>query len=363
MMYQGDVMMTHKERLEVVFAGKKADRMPILSGWIACARHICTLSGVTEEEYWKNPVVVSAEAYRRLDVDGLIGIFVPQGGDGYRNLNHDTYARSDKGMSLEECLANIESLPEADKIRDEFDLEKAYLQFREVHRPNRELSGDMLYMPAVWNAGARITWFFNYGYENFFYIVAMYPDHARKLMEVGGAQGLNASRVVARAAAEGNYPKAVLLGEDICTQRGPMVSPDFIEKYYIPELKAGLKPLLDAGIRPVWHSDGDVRALMDMLIDAGIKGFQGFQPECGMHLAEIVKRRGSRGEKLLIFGPLAVTTELNRLSPDGVRRKVREAADICAGQADLVLFTSNTINPDVPLENIQAMYEAARECT
>jgi len=30
------------------------------------------------------------------------------------------------------------------------------------------------------------------------------------------------------------------------------------------------------------------------------------------------------------------------------------------GQADLVLFTANTINPDVPLENIRAMHEAVR---
>lgn len=29
--------------------------------------------------------------------------------------------------------------------------------------------------------------------------------------------------------------------------------------------------------------------------------------------------------------------------------------------ADLVLFTSNTINPDIPLENIYAMYEAIGE--
>jgi hypothetical protein len=39
---------------------------------------------------------------------------------------------------------------------------------------------------------------------------------------------------------------------------------------------------------------------------------------------------------------------------------VRNAVDICENQADLALFTSNTINPDVPLSNIIAMYEAAK---
>jgi hypothetical protein len=285
--------MKPKERLDRVFAGQKADRTPILSGWIANVKHICTLTGMSEDQYWENPTEISAQAYKKLGVDGLIDIFVPRGGDGYRNVNHDKYAHADKGISLEECLRKIEEMPEPEKILETFDLDNAYEKFKIQMIKGQEISGDMVFMPAIWTAGARITWFFDFGYENYFYIVALYPDHARKLMEVGGAQGRNASRIVARAADDGIFPKAVLMGEDICTQRGPMVDPKFIEKYYIPQLKFGLEPMLDAGIRPVWHSDGDVRLLVDMLIYAGVKGFQGFQPECGMNYEEIVKKRGS----------------------------------------------------------------------
>lgn len=39
-------------------------------------------------------------------------------------------------------------------------------------------------------------------------------------------------------------------------------------------------------------------------------------------------------------------------------RRVAHAIEICRGQARLVLFTANTINPDVPLENVDAMCEA-----
>lgn len=63
----------------------------------------------------------------------------------------------------------------------------------------------------------------------------------------------------------------------------------------------------------------------------------------------------------LIFGPLAVTTELPVLTPREIKTKVRQAIEICKGQADLALFASNTINPDIPLENIHAMYDAVRE--
>ena len=202
------------------------------------------------------------------------------------------------------------------------------------------------------------SWYGHLGYENFFCVVGMYPERAKKLMDVGGARGRCQSRVVGRAIEDGLYPRAVLLGEDICTQRGPMISPAFLEEYYAPNLRRGLKPLLDVGCKPVWHSDGDVRPIMDMLIDCGAQGFQGFQPECGMTIEFVSQKRTRDGDPLLIFGPLAVTTELPACTPEEIREKVRHAIDVCRGNAHLVMFTGNTINPDVPLENIIAMHEA-----
>lgn len=37
------------------------------------------------------------------------------------------------------------------------------------------------------------------------------------------------------------------------------------------------------------------------------------------------------------------------------------AIEICRDNAHLVMFTGNTINPDVPLANIIAMHEEVRE--
>jgi uroporphyrinogen-III decarboxylase len=219
----------------------------------------------------------------------------------------------------------------------------------------------MVYMPAQWGAGAKLQWYDDYGYENFFIIVAAYPDHAKKLMEMGGATGRIKNRLVAQAVREGLYPHTILLGEDICSQQGPMISPEFLEEFYAPQLKKGLEPLLEVGCKPVWHSDGNIRPLIDMLINCGIQGFQGFQPECGVTLEFILEHRTREGEPLIIFGPLAVTTELPVLSPAEVKERVRRAIRLCEKDARLVLFTSNTINPDIPFENLTAMYEAVLE--
>ena len=101
-----------------------------------------------------------------------------------------------------------------------------------------------------------------------------------------------------------------------------------------------------------------MRLILDFLIDAGVQGLQGFQPECGMMLEKLVERRTRDGEPLLIFGPLSVTTDLRVCTPEEITAKVLHAIKVCKGKASLVLFTSNTINPDVPLDNIRAMYRA-----
>jgi hypothetical protein len=286
---------------------------------------------------------------------------VPRSPADFRCVDINSYRRARPDLSLEEALERIDAMPSAEATEADFDFDAAYERFAQGLRERQAQCGEMVWMPARWGAGAQISWYGEFGYENFFLIVGMHEDQARKLVEVGGARGRCESRLVARAVREGLFPRALLLGEDICTQRGPMISPRFMERYYAPQLRYGMEPLLEVGCKPVWHCDGDVRPILDMLLDCGVQGLQGFQPECGMDIHFVASKRTREGKPLLIFGPLAVTTELPVCTPDEIRAKVREAIAVCRGNADLVLFTGNTINPDVPLANIHAMYEAVRE--
>jgi hypothetical protein len=351
-----------RERLDAVFALETPDRTPLLGGWIAAPGHVAELAGVDLDAYWGDPRAVSVEAYRRLGTDGLIDIFVPRSRKDFRCVDNESYAKADQGQSLEESLAAIDALPAPERIAEEFDVEKEYAAFRDGLVAARAACDPMVWMPAQWGAAAKVGWYGDFGYENFFVIVAAHERHARKLIEVGGERGRLRCELVARAVREGLYPRAMLFGEDICTQRGPMISPATLEKHYLPALKRGLAPLLDAGCRPVWHCDGDVRPLLPLLVEAGVQGFQGFQPECGLTVDTMAAVRTRDGEPPVIFGPLAVTTELPVCTPDEIRAKVRHAIDVCrANGAGLCLFTGNTVNPDVPLANILAMSEAVRD--
>ena len=58
---------------------------------------------------------------------------------------------------------------------------------------------------------------------------------------------------------------------------------------------------------------------------------------------------------------MSVTETLPHGTPQDVRNDVRRTMDLCRDHCGLVFKTSNTINPDVPLENILAYWDAVME--
>ena len=118
---------------------------------------------------------------------------------------------------------------------------------------------------------------------------------------------------------------------------------------------------MQAGVKIVMHCDGDYREFVDDMLALGVAGLQGFQSECGMDLDWIVTKRTRSGGPLLIFGPMSVTTTLRYGTADDIKKEVCRAMSICRHDASLVFYTSNTIVPDIPLENIRTFWQAVRD--
>jgi len=347
------------ERLEAVFTGQTPDRTPTIGGWISAPQTICDLTGVTLEQYWEDPRPISMRTYERLGCDGLIENLVPRGRDS-RIVDEHTYANADRGKTFEQCVEDIDALDDEADILAAFDFDAEYEPFKAGLLSGQAAAGEMVWFPARWDACACVGHYHTLGYENFFLMTGLHPERIGKLVRRAGARAQCVNRLVARAVEEGLHPHSLFMGEDITTQRGLMISPDFLREHWFEPFTASIQPLLDVGCKPVFHCDGDVRELVPLLLEAGVQGLQGFQPECGVTIETIADLRTREGDPLVVFGPISVTTELPALSPDQLRERVRHAIDVCRGQAGLCLFTADTINPDCPAENIIAMYEAVR---
>jgi uroporphyrinogen decarboxylase len=59
--------------------------------------------------------------------------------------------------------------------------------------------------------------------------------------------------------------------EDLGMQVGPMLSPEHLRKYIKPSYERLMKPARNAGCIIHMHSDGDIRDLVDDLVDSGVQ--------------------------------------------------------------------------------------------
>jgi len=352
--------MNNKSRLQQTFALQKADRPPILGGWLAAPNHVQALTGCTEDEYYDEPYRWGIAAEHVLGSDALVGVFEPKVRGGYRIVDEETLAER-AWYTEESMLEDIRQRPDVDEIRAGFNEEVEYAAFAEVLKAHQSYCGEIVWCPAYWDIIPIALWYGTYGYETAFSTLALHTDLYCKLIRTSAETARQKATLLGRAVQDGLHPGAVLTGEDICSQRGPMVSPKFLRKEYWPLIEYAWEPLKAAGVKIVWHCDGDVRPLLPDVLASGADGLQGFQRACGLDLEWIVDLRTRTGNPLLIFGPMEVATKFRSGTPADVMEEVRHSVELCRDKAALVFFTSNTITPDIPLENVKTYWQSVHD--
>jgi hypothetical protein len=87
---------------------------------------------------------------------------------------------------------------------------------------------------------------------------------------------------------------AVVVAEDLAGAEGPLVAPDFAIAHAVPALAGVAAMISDAGRAPVFHSDGDIRHMLDAVLDAGFTAVHSgsVDEDRAVFLREEVARRG-----------------------------------------------------------------------
>jgi hypothetical protein len=346
-------------RLEKAISLELPDRPPILGGWLAAPEHIQAMTGCSESDYWSNPFYWGAEAEKVLGSDGVIDIFVPISKGGYRILDHE-YPIQQHATSVDSFLTYIDEQPGAEELIATFDPETSFNSLKESVQKAKSVIGDMAWVIADWKIVPNVIghWSFHFGVETTMITLALHPDRFRKLIQNSAIVGRQNAEILVRAVKEGLIPPVVLSGEDLCSHQGPLVSPKFLRKEYWHLVEYTLEPLHEANVKVVWHCDGNWQKLFPDVLAVGVNGLQGFQEECGMTLDWISSHKTKNGSPLLIFGPISVTGKLLYGSPKDIYCEVQNVMEISRDKCSLVFFTSNTITPDIPINNVIALWES-----
>jgi uroporphyrinogen decarboxylase len=152
----------------------------------------------------------------------------------------------------------------------------------------------------------------------------------------------------------------VLTSDDLGSQNALLVSGEHYLRYIKPRQQRFLRQVKDlTSARVVFHSCGSVASIIDDLIEMGVDGLNPVQPQAaGMNPADLKKKYRGR---MAFWGGTDSQNIVPRGSVADVKRMVERLIEDMGEGGGYVFSNCHNIQPDVPLQNVLAMFEHARE--
>ena len=149
---------------------------------------------------------------------------------------------------------------------------------------------------------------------------------------------------------------AILIGDDMGSQRGLMISPKLVSEFVIP----GAKKLIDLahsyGVKVLYHSCGSIVEAIPLLIEAGVDIIHPIQAKAAGMQPENLKAKFDG--QVAFCGGVDTQELLPMGTPEDVRAKVRELRTIFP--TGLIISPSHeALQDDVPPENVKALFDEA----
>lgn len=141
-------------------------------------------------------------------------------------------------------------------------------------------------------------------------------------------------------------PDGLFMVEDLGVNTGPMFSPKVYRQVLFPEHRRLGDYLHTEGISYFIHSDGDIRQLIPMLIEAGIQVLQPIEVRVGL---DVRKLKSEFGKDLTFMGNISV--EMMNASPDELEEEVRSKLEIAMKDGGYIYHSDHSVPPSVSLAN------------
>ena len=148
------------------------------------------------------------------------------------------------------------------------------------------------------------------------------------------------------------------IGEDLGTQKGPLISLDLFRKHIRPRLQRFVDLGKSHGIPVMIHSCGSSSWAFDDFIEMGIGVVNTLQPEAKDMAPAYLKERF--GDGLAFHGGISTAGPVATGGVEDVVANVRETLEVMMPGGGYALAPTHMLQDNSPTENVVAMYEAAR---
>lgn len=149
-----------------------------------------------------------------------------------------------------------------------------------------------------------------------------------------------------------------LLISDLGSQRGPLISMKMFYEFVAPYLKEMIDRIHELGAKVLYHSCGSIRRFIPELINLGVDVLDPIQP-VGPSMAP-ASLKAEFGDQLSFHGGIDMQQVLPGSTPEQVQAVVRHYCATLGVGGGYILSPAHLFQPDVPPENILAVYAAKR---
>ncbi|HEX9028190.1 MAG TPA: uroporphyrinogen decarboxylase family protein [Anaerolineales bacterium] len=195
--------------------------------------------------------------------------------------------------------------------------------------------------------------------DNFLMDLVTCPDEVERVLDALMEKHLETLDKVCQAV--GDVADIVRFGDDLGTDRGPFMSPATYRRLFKPRHKILCDYVKShSQMHTFLHSCGSIYKLMPDLIEAGYEVINPVQITARDMEPEKLKKEF--GKEITFWGGGCDTRHiLTRATPAEVKAHVRHNIEVLAPGGGFVFNTVHNIMPDVPAENLLAMFEAVDE--
>ena len=145
-----------------------------------------------------------------------------------------------------------------------------------------------------------------------------------------------------------------LVISDLGTQRGPLISTGMFREFIAPYVKEMTGLIHRLGGKALYHSCGTIRPFIPELIECGVDVLDPIQPTGPEMQPESLKREF--GDRLSFHGGIDMQNLLPKAKPAEVEAEVRRYCEVLGKGGGYILGPAHLFQPDVPPENILAVY-------
>ena len=163
-------------------------------------------------------------------------------------------------------------------------------------------------------------------------------------------------RDYARAAeASGGRIDLFLLISDLGSQKGPLISLAMFREFVAPYIKEMVDCIHGLGAKVLYHSCGLMRPFIPELIALGVDVLDPIQPVGAGMMPERLQH--DFGGRICFHGGIDMQHLLPHGTPEDIRAEVRRYCTTLGGSGGYILGPAHLFQPDVPPQNILAVYD------